>query len=95
MAKSAWKYNNYTNIDVENYFINLFSENSYKSEILLRNNRSFKLNKLNYNFRYRVHQGKFSVIKRFLIYSINKKLGEFSKTRRPFYFRSKKKKNVI
>lgn len=50
------------------------------------------LNTLNINQQYTIHQGKTTVTYPVMSKYIRKKLGMLSKTRKPFFFRSKKKK---
>jgi len=57
-------------------------------------NRRTTLTKLNYFIPAVLYTGKWSVEKNFTRYHVGFKLGQFTKTRKPFYFRSKKKKNV-
>lgn len=55
-------------------------------------NRRTTLTKLNYFIPSLLYTGKWSVEKNFTKYHVGFKLGQFTKTRKPFYFRSKKKK---
>lgn len=57
-------------------------------------NRRTTLTKLNYFIPALLYTGKWSVEKNFTRYHVGFKLGQYTKTRKPFYFRSKKKKNV-
>lgn len=93
MAKSSWKFYNYTNLDVY-YYLNeyklpsKYQELQYYGEV----SNSFKFNTLNYMHTFKFYQGNNYIIKNFSQYSIGNKGREFLKFTKPFYFRSKKKK---
>lgn len=55
-------------------------------------NRKITLTKLNYFIPALLHTGKWLVERNFTKYHTSFKLGQFTKNRKPFYFRSKKKK---
>lgn len=90
MAKSSRKYHFYKKSDVEGYINNLIDtkDNSYMS------NRRVTLTRLNYFKPSSLYSGKYTIERFFTKYHIGLKLGSFTKNRKPFYFRSKKKKNV-
>ena len=50
------------------------------------------INNLNYEYPYYIHQGKNYVYLNSNEYCLSKKLGMFSKTKKPFFFRTKLKK---
>ena len=56
------------------------------------NDRYLTINRLNFKEKRIVYQGKYKVFFDPSVYCLNYKLGMFSKTRKPFFFRSKKKK---
>lgn len=93
MAKSSWKH-------VDNYcknfilfFSELFREKFFKGKHgFYIPFKRFQINNLNNQYWYESYAGKY---KRFFfteISHINYSLGACLKTRKPFYFRSKKKK---
>jgi ribosomal protein S19 len=90
VAKSSWKYHFYKKSDIECYidYITDTQNNSYNS---CRNTTLTKLNSFKPSILY---SGKYTFERFFTKYHIGFKLGSFTKTRKPFYFRSKKKKNV-
>lgn len=93
VSKSSWKYLQ-TNKEEMKYFLrDFYLEKKLRGKTVLpTKNKSITLNHLNYNNVYIIYQGKFWVRKKFSIYTIGRNFGQFIKTRKPFYFRSKKKK---
>lgn len=94
MAKSSWKFFNYTTTDIY-YYLNEYKlpiQHQEKQNFGLVSN-SFKLNPLNYMHTYKFYQGNSYTYKKFSIYNIGNKGKEFLKYTKPFFFRSKKKKN--
>ena len=61
-------------------------------EYKLSSRRNKTVNNLSIRNTFYVHQGNSIKDVRLSEYSIGRKVGEFSKTRRPFFFRSKKKR---
>lgn len=90
MAKSAWKFTFFSNEDLYCYARNLQIV-KLKQTVNL-NNRWKTINKWNYRNLYKVSQGKYKTTVRPTLYHISQKLGLFAKTRKPFFFRTKKKK---
>lgn len=90
MARASWKYHFYKKNEITAYVNYLLDVP--QSEILSKRKTTItKLNCFNYA---EVYTGKYTLEKRFSKYHIGLKLGAFTKNRKPFYFRSKKKKNV-
>lgn len=93
MAKSSWKFFNFTTKDIYSYL------EEYKLPIRHQEKQyygfvsnSFKLNTLNFMHTYKFYQGNNYIYKKFSIYNIGNKGKEFLKFTKPFFFRSKKKK---
>lgn len=59
-----------------------------------RDSRALRLNFFNYTHKFSVHTGKNSLIFQTIdsIYLLNTVLGSVAKTRKPFFFRSSKKR---
>lgn len=91
LARASWKYHFFKLSEVDNYVNYLTDDVKPESPQTLRHTT---LTKLNYFIPARVYTGKWSVGKVFMKYHTGFKLGQFTKTRKPFYFRSKKKKSV-
>lgn len=88
MSRSNWKGVYHTEKDLCSFYKTINANFEYISN----NDRYMTINKLNYKERRVVYQGKCRVFFDSSSYCINYKLGMFSKTRKPFFFRSKKKK---
>lgn len=89
MSRSNYKYIPMYNDDLKNYFL-IFTEQ--KSKKVTKINRKKLINFWTYNSTYLFYSGKFWRTLKPTIYSFNLKFGMFSKTRKPFFFRSKKKR---
>lgn len=90
MARSTWKFLFITSYDLYAHFKTQIKQDC--PNIFKPNIRAKTLNKWNYRSVYSVPQGKYRVNIRPSLYHIGYKLGAFAKTRKPFFFRSKKKK---
>lgn len=93
MAKSAWKFYNFTTKDIYYYLDEYRLPTKYQEQQhygIVSN--SFKFNPINYMHIYKFHQGNSRITKRFSIFNIGNKGKEFLKFTKPFFFRSKKKK---
>ena len=90
MARASWKYHFFKESEVEHY-VNYLTDGEVFS---YNNKRKTTITKLNYYLPSFVYTGKYEIERRFSRYHIGFKLGQFTKNRKPFYFRSKKKKNV-
>lgn len=88
MARATWKFLWTTENDIEKFYNSIDEEFSFFSEMY----RHKTLNMLNINQRYFIHQGKTKTSCFVASKHIRKKVGMLSKTRKPFFFRSKKKK---
>ena len=93
MAKSSWKFYNFTTRDIYLYLseYKLPTRHQEKQFYGFALN-SFKLNSLNYMHFYKFYQGNSYVIKKFFIYNIGRTGKEFLKFTKPFSFKFKKKK---
>lgn len=90
MSRSNWKYTWGTENDLHMFFnkitrVNVFAPQTYRHKTI---------NHLNSNRLYLIHQGKVKHLVDTSEYYVDHKLGLASKTRKPFFFRSKKKRNV-
>lgn len=93
MAKSAWKFlkTDQKQLYMHNYEYKLLIKNQgYQKYGFVKN--SFIINNINYGFKYVSHIGNEYLHKKFYKYCIGLKMREFLKFKKPFYFRSKKKK---
>lgn len=93
MAKSSWKFYNFTTKDVY-YYINEYKLPLKYLELQYydKTSNSFKINTLNYMHTFKFYQGKTSIIKKFSIFNLGRTAKEFLKFTKPFHFKSKKKK---
>lgn len=91
LARASWKFHFFQLSEMEHYANYLTDD--IKPEYPMVNRRT-TLTKLNYFIPALLYTGKWSVEKNFTRYHVGFKLGQYTKTRKPFYFRSKKKKNV-
>ena len=87
MARSSWKYHYYLKDEIEHYVSNLLDITN--SDFNYR--RHTTLTQLNYLNPSVIHTGKYTVERFFSKYHIGLKIGGFTKSRKPYYFRSKKK----
>lgn len=71
------------------HFVDYFTDSQV---IGFTSNRRVTITKLNYFLPSLLYTGKYSFERTFSRYHIGFKLGQFTKNRKPFYFRSKKKK---
>lgn len=87
LARSSWKYHYYANEEVESYITHLLDipNNNYNYR------RYTTLTQLNYFKPAVIYTGKYTIERFFLKYHFGFKVGGFSKNRKPYYFRSKKK----
>lgn len=92
MARSSWKLTPYDKRDLIIFYKKFF----YKHEFYMnwRDPRILHLNFFNYTHKFSIHTGKNTVIFQTAdsIYLLNKLLGSVTKTRKPFFFRSSKKR---
>ena len=93
MSRSAWKYFKLNLEDIEYYLYEyklLIKNKGRQSAGLVKNN--LIINTLNYMHKYIFHQGSTYVKRRFYKYNLRSTGYAFLKFRKPFWFRSKKKK---
>ena len=90
MSRAAWKFTAVSEYDLYIYLHTYIKQT--RPVQFLPSFRLKSLNKWNYRYLYCIHQGKYTVSLRPSIYHLTYKLGAFAKTRKPFFFRSKKKK---
>lgn len=91
MSRSASKFIFITEYDLATYLktqIQPFYSVQFQPNI-----RQKTFNKWNYKSYYYIPQGKYTVKVRPTLYHLAYKVGSFAKTRKPFFFRSKKKKS--
>ena len=88
MARASWKYHFYKNEEIKDYIDYLID--SPISKVL--STRLTTITRLNFFKKGSLYTGKYSFLKKFSIHHIGFKVGSFTKTRKPFYFRSKRKK---
>lgn len=93
MARAGWKYHSFKSEEITNY-INYITEEDFYNEAVNWNSRYKTITKLNCFDYVTIYTGKFEAEFRLSKYFIGCKLGQLSKTRKPYFFRSKKKKNV-
>lgn len=90
LARASWKYHFFKESEVEDYALYLTDSGGPRVNIY----RKSTLTRLNFFKPSSISCGKYIVDKFFTKYHIGFKVGEFTKNRKPFYFRSKKKKIV-
>lgn len=88
MARSCKKFLSVSISDFFQYILEL--EDATRNEFIVARNKT--INNLNCRAIYTLHQGKVKHRLPFNEYYIGYKAGEISKTRKPFFFRSKRKK---
>lgn len=90
MARAAWKFTYVTDYDLCAYLKTYIKKTPLTSPQL--NIRFKTFNQWNYKLGYFVPQGKYTIFIQPGLFHLNYKIGAFAKTRKPFFFRSKKKK---
>lgn len=93
MARASWKYHYFLNEEIDNY-IEYLSEENFVNETIPINSRIKTITQLNYFLNVEIYNGKWHIFKKLSKHYFGYKLGNFTKNRKPYYFRSKKKKNV-
>lgn len=91
MARASWKYHPFSLTEVEQ-FSDYLTEGLYF--IKNKPKRNITITKLNYFHEFNIYTGKWLIEKSLTKYHFGFKLGMLTKTRKPYYFRSKKKKSV-
>ncbi len=91
MARASWKYHFFREREIGYYSEYLSDDVRPYDAVSYRHNT---ITKLNYFIPVSIYTGKWWVDKNFTKYHTSFKIGQFTKTRKPYYFRSKKKKNV-
>lgn len=89
LARASWKYHFFRKNEIEHY-ANYLTEDIRPTDVVTY--RRNTITKLNYFIPTVIHAGKWSIDKYFTKYHVSFKIGQFTKNRKPFYFRSKKKK---
>lgn len=87
MSRVSWKFLYFTEYDLYTFYEPMVGVQAPWDSF-----RNKTINNLNIDRFYNVHQGNVYVSFETTIYHLGWKLGAFSKTRKPFFFRSKKKK---
>ena len=90
LARSSWKYHFYRKNEIESY-VDYLTDKFHHTPLT---DRKITLTKLNYYKPGTLYTGKYTISMIFSVNHVGFKLGAFTKNRKPFYFRSKKKKNV-
>lgn len=88
LARASWKYHFFRKNEIEHYVNYLADDIKPVDAVVYRHNT---ITKLNYFIPTTINSGKVLVDKNFTKYHIGCKIGQFTKSRKPFYFRSKKK----
>lgn len=88
MARSLYKFLFFSLEDLYIYYSKIINKNL----IVAKPSRQRTVNGLNINRKYKIYQGKYWHSILVNKWAIGWKIGAFSKTRKPFFFRSKKKK---
>lgn len=91
LARASWKYHFFRKSEIEQYCEYLID--NVRPEIYYPK-RHDTITKLNYFVIRKIYTGKWLVERNFTKYHTSFKVGQFTKNRKPYYFRSKKKKNV-
>jgi len=91
LARASWKYHFFQNNEIEDY-TNFLTDSYFEEQCI--SSRKITITKLNFFKHLSVSTGKTIVDKSISKYHVGCKVGQFTKNRKPFYFRSKKKKNV-
>lgn len=76
-------------------YLNYLTDEVYQDESIYTNSRFKTITKLNYFSSLTIYTGKWLVDKTLSRHYIGIKVGQLTKTRKPFYFRSKKKKKNV
>lgn len=93
MARASWKYHFFKESEIFDY-ISYITDEQNNLFNAYNNDRHKTITKLNCFTLFTINTGKWLVDRSLTKYHIGIKLGQLTKTRKPFYFRSKKKKNV-
>lgn len=91
MSKSNWKFLSVNKNDMIFFLTNKFNLKKSKLNFFIKKNKT--VNNFNKNFKGFIHFGKLWRKNKPLKLHLSNKFGMFLKTRKPFFFRSKKKKN--
>lgn len=93
MSRSPWKFFYLTNYDVDSYIKDMFLEKNAKGkQRVIRYFNNWTINTINYMHFYGLQTGKYNTIIKVGEFMLGRKIGEFIKCKRPFFFRPKKKK---
>lgn len=88
MSRVSWKFSWATDDDLYLFYQTINPSFSYNFIPF----RSTTVNNLNNHREFHLHQGKYHTYVYVTKFALNRKLGMFTKTRKPFFFRSKKKR---
>lgn len=91
MARASWKFHFFKYSEIEDY-INYLTDYEFTSN--LNTDRRSTVTRLNFFKLANLSTGKVDVDRVITKHHFSFKLGQLIKNRKPFYFRSKKKKNV-
>ena len=92
VARTSWKFYTFRDCDIEQYIDYITDYTPTTSDTVYK--RHLTIHKLNYFLPVSLHTGKWVIEPNLNKYHFGFKFGQLTKTRKPYYFRSKKKKNV-
>ncbi len=90
MSRVSWKFTHTTSNDLHYFFYKINNQHNF----VFDSYRSKSVNNWNVGASYLLEQGKTKITVSTNEFCIDRKLGMFSKTRKPFFFRSKRKKKI-
>ncbi len=93
MSRAAWKYT-YTDYATLNEYCSDLINNIKTTDKIKKIKPNKAITSLNYKNFFIIYQGKEYIKKKFTKYHLNYKFAQFIKTKKPCFFRSKKKINV-
>lgn len=89
MSRSSYKFLPFFKHELNNYFFNLIEKKKISN---YKVNRNITVNYWNIKTKVKIYQGRYNSIFKITKYHIGYKYSQLSKTRKPFFFRTKKKK---
>lgn len=89
MSRSSYKFLPLYSFEMKNYFFKLIEKNTKKNYLVYRN---LTINNWNIKPLVKIYQGRYNSVFKITPFHIGIKYSQLSKTRKPFFFRTKKKK---
>ena len=89
MARVSWKFYPFRDQEIEAYIEHI--TDTYSTFNDNNNKRHLTVHKLNFHMPFKIYTGKWTIQRELTKFHFGYKLGQLTKTRKPFYFRSKKK----